>query len=350
MWKGVRDPMNRRLIASLTALASICGVGLVLPNAAHADTGLYYNVVDSDNANDGGVYYRNSPSWNDSSRTYGVDAHYGETVELVCYEWGDAVGPYQNRLWHLVSNVTRPSAGEGFLPDHYLNTPVTANQLVPGEPECGSSGGSSADTTTPNLNYNRSAAVAWALAHAQDPQAYGAMCTWFVSNALWAGGLPKSAAWTDQGSYTSAPGTKDAWVVPDFLNYIQSNFSTTLTPLDNLSQNAVPQAEPGDIIEYDWGNGGGVSHLAFVVGIADGQYPEVAEMGQFQWGLIDYLAAKIGIDNTSPYVERGWTWSVMNNSWLQDEDIPMAHGGGTVRGHVTAYLLHINGGIFVPNF
>jgi hypothetical protein len=327
------DQVARRLIAVLVAAAAVLAVVIVAPSTAGAGTGLRYRVVDADNAHDGGVYYRNSAHWNDTKRIPGVGGYYGEVVELVCGAWGDAVGPYANRRWHLVVNISRPSAGRGWLPDRYLNTPNAANQRTPGEPECG------AAPSIPSPTYNRSAAVNWALAHAKDPQAYGAMCTWFVSNALWAGGFQRTATWTSQGHYGSAPGTKAAWWLPTFLSYFRANNSTTTTDITPAFRtNAVPQAQPGDLILYDWGNGEGISHVAFVVDIAPGQYPEVAEMGQYALNPIQ-AGINMAVHIRSSYVKRGWTWSAVRQEWLQKK-YP----------HVKAYLLHINGGYLISSY
>lgn len=125
--------------ATLGALLLLALLALtLLPSAASGGTGLFYQAVDADNAHDGGVYYRRSPNWNDTARITGVGVYYEETVELVCGAWGEAVGPRANRRWHLLDNASRPSAGRGWIPDRYLNTPNVANQLTPGEPECGS--------------------------------------------------------------------------------------------------------------------------------------------------------------------------------------------------------------------
>jgi hypothetical protein len=206
-------------------------------------------------------------------------------------------------------------------PSHTTATPRTARPTTP---------------VTPNTNYSRSAAVSWALAHAYDPQPYSAMSTWFVSNALWAGGLPRDATWTDQGHYESAPGTKTAWLLPDFLNYFRSQYSTTLTQLPmSAATNAVPTAEPGDLIIYDWGQGQQMSHISLVADITSGQYPEVTEMGQYNDNMLQ--AGRSMTPQTSTYQRRGWTWSEANHGWLQQK-YPK----------VKAYLLHINGGNFTP--
>jgi hypothetical protein len=203
-------------------------------------------------------------------------------------------------------------------------------------PVCaGTTGGSAPPAPNPNPEYNRTAAINWALANAKDPQHYTAMCTWFVSNVLWAGGLPQTSLWNNYAKYGSTVGTADAWLVQDFVSYLRAHFSTTLTNITaDFKTNAVPQAEPGDIILYDWGQGEGISHATFIVDLASGDYPEVAEWGQFN---TSELITRI-FPNKSSYVKRGWTWSAVHNEWLQKE-YP----------HVKAYLLHINGGFFAKS-
>jgi hypothetical protein len=199
-------------------------------------------------------------------------------------------------------------------------------------------------SSTANPQYDRTAAVAWALGNANDPQAYPAECTWFVSNALWQGGFAKTAAWTSAGSHGTRPvsyrpGTVDAWAVPNFVKYMKAHYSVTWTPLGNMSKNAVPKAEPGDIIVYSWDSGKTYDHMAFVVDIADGQYPEVAEWGTPDWTPWNYAYYQVHHPREG-YQERGWTWSQKNHKWLQTE----------YKGQARAYLLHINGGYFAEDF
>lgn len=199
-------------------------------------------------------------------------------------------------------------------------------------------------SSTVNPQYDRTAAVAWALDNANDPQAYPAECTWFVSNALWQGGFAQTTAWTSAGTHgktvaTSRPGTVDAWGVPNFVNYMRAHYSVTWTPLGNMSKNAVPNAQPGDIIVYSWDGGKTLDHMAFVVGIASGQYPEVAEWGTPDWTLWNYAYYEVHHPREG-YQERGWTWSQKNHEWLQAEH----------KGQARAYLLHINGGYFAEDF
>ncbi|HSW80792.1 MAG TPA: amidase domain-containing protein [Candidatus Saccharimonas sp.] len=179
--------------------------------------------------------------------------------------------------------------------------------------------------------YNRAAAVQWALNHVQDIRGnLFADCTWFVSQALWAGGLHQTSWWNDyerrQGSVLSQPGTDVARGAPNLVKYLQQRFPVTVTPLDGnrFRDNRVPEAQPGDIIAYDWDSDSTFDHLAFVVDIAPGQYPEVSEWGTFPV--------------REPYNKRGWTWSELSHKWLQQE-YPRQPDG---LGGVTAELLHFN--------
>jgi hypothetical protein len=72
--------------------------------------------------------------------------------------------------------------------------------------------------------------------------------------------------------------------------------------------------------------------MALIVDVAAGDYPEVAEMGQFNFNLLQDIGNKV-VHVHSPYVKRGWTWSALHRRWLQQ-----------LYPHMRAYLLHINGG------
>ncbi|HEV3310273.1 MAG TPA: amidase domain-containing protein [Chloroflexota bacterium] len=179
------------------------------------------------------------------------------------------------------------------------------------------------------VSFNRTAAVAWATKNAKDKPPYESSCTWFVSKALWAGGLPQTAAWTSAGGHghpwSHRPGSVDAWAVPNFVQYILSTYPHSTFTEISLTGNKVPAAEPGDVIAYDWegkstiNNFTNLKHLALVVSISPGQYPDVAE-----WSIYN------GTQPT-PYVSRGWTWSEKTHKWLQKEYPGMK-----------AFLLHID--------
>ena len=83
-----------------------------------------------------GIFYRNSPSWGDTSRTSGVGVYNGDRVELICGGFGDPVGPYSNKAWSKVRNLSRPSIGEGWVNEHFIDDGVPSNSFVAGEPMC----------------------------------------------------------------------------------------------------------------------------------------------------------------------------------------------------------------------
>lgn len=155
--------------------------------------------------------------------------------------------------------------------------------------------------------FDRASAAQWALDNAAGEQPFAAACTWFVSKALWAGGMEQDQSWTSQGEHgriLKRPGTVSATAAQPLLDYLTSRYPLTRTVLMNFSTNAVPEAEPGDVVAYDWENDGNVDHLALVVRIAAGSYPQVAE-----WG--------VGDQSGSGYAERGWTYSELSDGWLQ---------------------------------
>lgn len=171
--------------------------------------------------------------------------------------------------------------------------------------------------------YNRDAAVQWALNNAQAIRGnMFADCTWFVSQGLWAGGLSQTSWWNSyakrQGAVLSQPGTDIARGAPNLVRYLQERFPISKQVLDDeFTSNALPIAQPGDIIAYDWTNDGVIDHLAIVVNIAPGDYPEVSEWGtQAVW---------------EPYAKRGWTWSELHHQWLRQNNP-----------NVTAQLLHFD--------
>lgn len=345
---------------ALAILATLALALSALPATARADQPVFPVMNTSETPPDG-VWFRYGPDPAQTTRTTGLGVYMHEHVAVKCYWHGTPFGPYANDVWYYASDVERPTAAGqpnvGWINTHYVDDGMTADHPNPSVPQCAQGSGNGGDAggqapagagaapssppATANAFYNRSAAVAWALAHARDGQPHAAMCAWFVSHALWAGGFPQDATWTDQGRYHhTAHGTTTEWQVGPLLKYLQSHYSTVLTDITAaLRTNAVPAAQPGDVIVYDWGQGDGKSHLSFVVGIASGQYPEVSEMGQYD---LNPLLAELELlhPRHSSYTERGWTWSAVHHRWLQN--VPGY-------AHMKAWLLHINGGIFLPS-
>lgn len=117
----------------------LCGSSAPVPGpapspspSASTGTGRVFIIVNAEE----GIYYRNSPSWGDTSRTPGVGVYNGDQVELVCGGFGDPVGPYANKAWSKVRNLTRPNIGEGWVNEHFIDDGAPSNGFVAGEPMC----------------------------------------------------------------------------------------------------------------------------------------------------------------------------------------------------------------------
>jgi len=102
------------------------------PSPAPAAGGSVYSIVDAD----GGVYFRSSPHWGDTPRIPGVGVYTGDRVQVICGSVGDPVGPYANTWWSYVENLSRPSAGKGWVNAHFIDDGVAAGRPSPGEGTC----------------------------------------------------------------------------------------------------------------------------------------------------------------------------------------------------------------------
>jgi hypothetical protein len=311
---------NAQQLVVRTALASVViasnGIAFFAgEHTSHAETRQStYQIVD-------GPWYFHDPKSPPriASPTIGL-AQTGDTLTLSCHVTGDNVNG--DAEWDLATDQNNGLIG--FVADYGTSTPVHRGQEAAeltalGIPECGSS--TVAQQEAPNLNYDRTAAVDWANTHARDPQTNGEECTKFVSEALWAGGLPQDSIWNNQGRYPSGKpfptifdGSKTANAAPLLVNYLESHYSTQWIHIDT-NGNDVSQAEEGDIIAYSWsgtnadGTPASIDHLAFVVGSdeSDAQYPMVAEWGQFD----HYGPAQYAHNPASPYTSRKWNWSAL---------------------------------------
>jgi hypothetical protein len=136
---------RRRVAIAGTALLVFVAAGLqaAVVETASASSGPVFPVMNTSETLPDGVYFRNSPHWDDTNRVFGLGVFAGERVQLECYAWGDAIGPSSNRVWDYVINVSRPTnydgePNQGYLSEHYINDGIAANTPDPGVPECGS--------------------------------------------------------------------------------------------------------------------------------------------------------------------------------------------------------------------
>jgi len=102
--------------------------------------GPVFTVMNTSETLPDGVWFRNSPHVGDTSRITGLGVYMNERVELRCYAFGDAVGPYSDSLWYYTVDVSRPTnngqPNVGYLNAHYINDGKLANQVDSGVPAC----------------------------------------------------------------------------------------------------------------------------------------------------------------------------------------------------------------------
>lgn len=251
--------------------------------------------------------------------------------KYLCYTRGTNVGGTD--LWFRV----KYGGVEGYYTSFYDDVPVadqTDLRLTSkyGIVSCGTTGQKPAQTwPSRNTTYNRQAAVNWALSNAQSlgqPNTFSG-CTWFASQALWAGGFTQSETWNKVYSHGRLPGTVSATAAPELAKYLVNNYSVKQVDLngDRFKSNSVPEAKVGDIIAYVWNDGGGgnksitldkIDHLSVVTSISSGSYPNVSEWGT-GW--------------PEGYKSRGWTWSENSHDWFRQMEKTK---------NVHAILLHFN--------
>ena len=288
----------KRWLAAISAviLTVLSVIGITAPTAQAAPTEVTATVF-------------SAPGWDYANLRTGPGTGYAvagtvfanSSVTLGCWIRGDsAEGPYGNsNLWYTVV-----SAGAAYISDAMVFTgsdePVT--EACSGKQPIGQ-------------RYRRQDAVSWAVAHVHGEHRYGNDCTWFISQALWAGGLPKTTDWTSDNAAWSTDPLQATRLTDYFKNYLANDSGlATITELC-LQQNVVPEAQLGDVILYDYGSettlaDGSVNHAMIITGFS-GQYPLVS-------------------GHSYDVINMGWTYSESKDRWLEKVK-PNSH----------AYLLHI---------
>jgi hypothetical protein len=123
------------LIAAAIAIATGSITASAYEPPGNVSSVALFNVVGTE----GGVYWRWGPhnAWNEAIAGYGE--YDGYSIALDCWAFGDAVGPYGNTLWYFAEQYAPQPAvgdGQGWINDHYLDTPGTAAAPQPIGPRC----------------------------------------------------------------------------------------------------------------------------------------------------------------------------------------------------------------------
>ncbi|GAB3901639.1 hypothetical protein ACFQ1S_03520 [Kibdelosporangium lantanae] len=128
--------VRKLLLTAASTLAASCALAAPASATTTARVALrddpLFTAVDAN----GGIYWRYLPYWADTQAIPGWGFYTGDTIELACWTFGGPAGPNNNTLWYIARNFSRSGAGEGYINDHYLNTPGTAAHPQPQGPQC----------------------------------------------------------------------------------------------------------------------------------------------------------------------------------------------------------------------
>ncbi len=135
--------MSRRksFTAAVAGLCLVLGLAAATTGPASAATGPVYTVMNTSESPPDGVYFRPGPDTSGPTPAYGLGVFMGEQVQLQCYAFGQAIGPYNNTLWYYSLNVSRPvnydgQSNQGMINAHYINDGQAANVVDAGVPAC----------------------------------------------------------------------------------------------------------------------------------------------------------------------------------------------------------------------
>ena len=305
--KHIKVPIRRLTTLSLTAVLTTAAV---VGSPAHADE----HQLTVAFTNGQGIHPRSSPSM--AASEVGNVVPDGGTVSVVCETEGEAVsnGAANIFIWDKLTDGS-------FVPNAFLATDT--NGRTPGVPACedAPTKPKPSQSTARKQKYDRQVAVAWALANVDSKNRYDEDCTWFVSKALWAGGIPETDDWKYDDEFLRGNPPINARVADELKNYlVNETHHATIKEL-SWSQNDVPDAQVGDLIAYDlYGSSsdkpadGFVDHIAIITSF-DGQYPRVTA-------------------HTNRVKDQGWTYSEYakygQGDWVENQ-----YKGSR------AYLIHI---------
>lgn len=220
-----------------------------------------------------GVYPKTSPDM--AAARAGAALPEGSIITVACELEGAPVsnGAATINVWMKLDNGS-------YIPNAFVHT--GHDTFTPGVPRC-----EGTQPQQPAQKYDAAKAADWAVKNYRAPSRFAENgdCTWFVSQALWAGGLPKSSEWTD---YSTDPALTDpnhrpgptpaARVVHTLYKYLSNKGYAQVVPI-TWSDNTAAGAKLGDIIVYDLGinETWDLDHMAIVTGFTSKGYPLVTQ-------------------------------------------------------------------------
>jgi hypothetical protein len=303
----IASRIGRAVFGGLAALGLASGGVTMAASPAQAESSHTYTV---ENTNGQGLWLHSDPGFDDANDLIAVVPE-GTRVAADCYVHDSPVGEMNNSTWLRVTY----NGAEGFIAGAYTGTEQTEPSSVqdkglelcqsdqPGQPEGQQAGA---------LDFNPAAAVGWAISNARQFQEGGAKSPWFVSNALWQGGLPKTDEWAQQANYWNGSQYYDGIIAAqapsDLAIYLEEAAFVTREDIGSVGDSIIPAAKAGDVIAYDLQNDGHLDHLAIVVGRAKDNpaLVTVAEWGQLESPRSFATLPSGTASPQSPYSYRNW--------------------------------------------
>lgn len=330
---------HRRVTGLLLTVTAVSTAFTLSPVVAHADT-----VAQHVHGTGGlGLYLHPDAPGLTSPVASQVMAD-GDEFDVDCFTTSDAV--LGDIAW--LHGTDAATGTTGYAADAYLDTDdhpgtepadltslgiAACDQQPSGDQGAAPSGPVTTEPTgSEAVTFDRSAAAAFAVSNVDNPPSFpDDDCTWFASQALWAGGLPQTPEWEgaswDWGQLASKrhlPGpTKTAAQAQMLVDYLTSHALATRVPVA-WSDNTAGGAQPGDLIAYHWNPGepaDQIDHLAVVSDMNADGFPNIAQH--------------------TPARHRYWSYDPGDTQhapgWIQDVDRVDGQDPGV-------WLIHINTG------
>lgn len=264
------QPLRVRRYTAVAAALAVVASTTLLATAAHADPTYRIGWTVK------GIYPRSTPELLTTNRV-GAALADGTRITIACETEGASVtsAVTTSSIWARTPQGT-------YLPNAFIDTGV--NGFTPGVPRCDAPKLPTwtSDQIAAVSGYTPQSAQKWARGNYNSfPIKYGSNCTWFISHALWAGGLSKTGNWTDSSiaifklaKKKEIPGPTKAATTADYLKneLVDSGMGVIEQVVINTA--VIPNAKVGDLIFYDWDpNGkadGAVDHVVMITGFVDG--------------------------------------------------------------------------------
>jgi hypothetical protein len=141
---NVKSKRGKWVALILLSLLIVIGSFMVNVSSVASVASNEYIVMNTDEYQPDGVYFRSTPNWDKAIRVPGGGVLKGERVYVYCWYYGSDVPRTDggtNTLWYSAENASRPlleddTHNEGWLNAHFVNDGMGPGQPAPNIPQC----------------------------------------------------------------------------------------------------------------------------------------------------------------------------------------------------------------------